>query len=48
MNARLGKGEFFVVEADESDASFLELKPHIAIITNIEDDHLDYYKSVEK
>jgi len=48
MNARLGQGEFFVVEADESDASFLELKPHIAIITNIEDDHLDYYKSVDK
>lgn len=46
-NAQLGQGDYFVVEADESDASFLELKPYIAVITNIEDDHLDYYKSVE-
>lgn len=48
INAHLGQGDHFVVEADESDASFLELKPNIAIITNIEDDHLDYYKSVDK
>lgn len=48
INAHLGRGDYFVVEADESDASFLELKPNIAIITNIEDDHLDYYKSVDK
>ncbi|MDD3894679.1 MAG: UDP-N-acetylmuramate--L-alanine ligase [Syntrophomonadaceae bacterium] len=48
INARLGNGDYFVVEADESDASFLELKPNIAVITNIEDDHLDYYKSVDK
>ena len=48
INARLGKGSYFVVEADESDASFLELKPNIAVITNVEDDHLDYYKSVDK
>ncbi len=47
LNACLGKGNYAVVEADESDASFLELNPHIAVITNIEDDHLDYYKSVE-
>ncbi len=47
VNAQLGKGDFFVVEADESDATFLELKPYIAVITNIEDDHLDFYKSVE-
>ena len=48
INAHLGIGDFFVVEADESDASFLELKPNIAVITNIEDDHLDFYKSVDK
>ncbi len=47
LNACLGKGIYAVVEADESDASFLELNPYIAVITNIEDDHLDYYKSLE-
>ncbi|MBO8159323.1 UDP-N-acetylmuramate--L-alanine ligase [Thermosyntropha sp.] len=47
MNAKLGKGEYFIVEADESDASFLEILPYIAVVTNIEDDHLDYYKSLE-
>jgi UDP-N-acetylmuramate--alanine ligase len=45
--AKLGQGEFSIVEADESDASFLDLSPYIAIVTNIEDDHLDYYKSLE-
>ena len=45
--AKLGSGEYAVVEADESDASFLELHPHIAVITNIEDDHLDYYHSLD-
>ncbi|MDD4802024.1 MAG: UDP-N-acetylmuramate--L-alanine ligase [Syntrophomonas sp.] len=45
LNARLGQNDYFVVEADESDASFLELKPYIAIVTNIENDHLDFYKS---
>ena len=45
-NATLGKGEYLVAEADESDGSFLKLKPYIAVITNIEDDHLDYYKSI--
>ncbi len=48
LNARLGKNEYFVVEADESDASFLELKPYVAIVTNIENDHLDFYKSVDR
>ncbi|QGT99137.1 UDP-N-acetylmuramate--L-alanine ligase [Candidatus Syntrophocurvum alkaliphilum] len=48
VNARLGEGDYFIVEADESDASFLDLNPHIAIVTNIEDDHLDYYKSFDK
>mgnify|MGYP000329919135 CR=1 FL=1 len=46
-NANLGKGEFLVAEADESDGSFLKLKPYIAVITNIEDDHLDYYKNMD-
>lgn len=45
INARLGSSELCVVEADESDGSFLELRPFIAVVTNIEDDHLDYYKS---
>lgn len=42
-NARLGQGEFIVVEADESDASFLNLLPVMAIITNIDADHMDTY-----
>lgn len=42
-NARLGKGDFLVAEADESDASFLYLTPVIAIITNIDADHMDTY-----
>jgi UDP-N-acetylmuramate--alanine ligase len=43
-NARLGKGDFLVAEADESDGSFLKLSPSIAVITNIDAEHLDYYK----
>jgi len=46
-NAILGSGEFLVAEADESDGSFLRLNPHIAVVTNIEDEHLDYYGSTE-
>jgi UDP-N-acetylmuramate--alanine ligase len=46
-SARLGKGEYLVVEADEYDRSFLELEPTIAVVTNIEADHLDYYKDIE-
>ena len=42
-NARLGQGEFIVVEADESDASFLNLLPVMAIVTNIDVDHMDTY-----
>ncbi len=42
-NARLGKGQFFVVEADESDASFLLLTPIVAIVTNIDEDHMSTY-----
>ena len=42
-NARLGTGEFIVAEADESDASFLHLQPVIAVVTNIDADHMDTY-----
>lgn len=42
-NAKLGTGEFMVVEADESDASFLNLMPVIAVITNIDADHMETY-----
>ena len=46
-NAKLGKGNYMVVEADESDGSFLELNPQMAVVTNIEDDHLDHYENME-
>lgn len=46
-NAKLGKGDLFVAEADESDGSFLRLTPTIAIITNIDRDHLDHYENLE-
>ena len=42
-NSRLGSGEFIVVEADESDASFLNLLPMLAVVTNIDADHMDTY-----
>jgi UDP-N-acetylmuramate--alanine ligase len=45
-NARLGKGEYIVLEADESDGSFLLLSPTMAVVTNIEADHLDHYKDL--
>lgn len=48
-NARLGKGDFIVVEADESDASFLYLQPCLAVVTNIDTDHMQTYDhSVDK
>ena len=47
-NAKLGYGRYLVAEADESDGSFLLLRPHIIVVTNIENDHLDYYKTEEK
>lgn len=46
-NARLGTGEYLVSEADESDGSFLKLRPHIAVVTNVEDDHMDHYGTME-
>ncbi|NLB74145.1 MAG: UDP-N-acetylmuramate--L-alanine ligase [Firmicutes bacterium] len=45
MGGRYGQGELIVVEADEAYGSFLEIKPRIAVVTNIDDDHLDYYKN---
>jgi UDP-N-acetylmuramate--alanine ligase len=42
-NAKLGKGDFLVAEADESDGSFLKLSPAIAVVTNIDREHLDHY-----
>jgi len=46
-NARLGKGEFIVVEADEFDRTFLKLTPTIAALTTLEKEHLDTYKDLE-
>ncbi len=45
-NARVGKGEWAVAEGDESDGSFLYLKPEIAVINNIDADHLDFYPDI--
>lgn len=47
-NARLGKGEFLVAEADESDGSFLKLSPTIAVVTNIDREHMDHYKDMDE
>ncbi|MDR0476362.1 MAG: UDP-N-acetylmuramate--L-alanine ligase [Desulfobulbaceae bacterium] len=46
-NARLGGGEFLVAEADESDGSFLKLSPVLEVITNIDLEHLDYYRDLD-
>ena len=46
MNAKLGEGNFLVAEADESDRSLLYLNPSIAVVTNIDADHLDTYKDL--
>ena len=46
-NARLGQGEFIVVEADEFDRSFLSITPTIAVLTTLETDHLDCYRDLE-
>ncbi len=47
-NAKLGQGKFLVAEADESDGSFLHLSPTIAVVTNIDADHLDFYSGMEE
>jgi UDP-N-acetylmuramate--alanine ligase len=47
-NAKLGQGDYIVAEADESDGSFLKLNPTIAVITNIDKEHLDYFKDLER
>jgi UDP-N-acetylmuramate--alanine ligase len=47
-NAKLGSGEFLVAEADESDGSFLKLSPTIAVVTNIDREHLDFFKGIEE
>jgi len=47
-NARLGRGDYLVAEADEYDRSFLELTPVVAVITNIEADHLDTYRDLSE
>lgn len=46
-NAKVGKGEFFIAEADESDNSFLYMKPKYSIITNIEEDHLETHGNLD-
>jgi UDP-N-acetylmuramate--alanine ligase len=46
-NAKLGKSELMVVEADESDGSFLKLHPSIAVVTNIDPEHMDHYGTLE-
>jgi UDP-N-acetylmuramate--alanine ligase len=46
-NARLGQGAFIVAEADESDGSFLRFSPTIAVVTNIDLEHLDFYKDLD-
>jgi UDP-N-acetylmuramate--alanine ligase len=44
--AKLGSGEFMVAEADESDGSFLKMKPTVAVVTNIDREHLDHYRDL--
>lgn len=46
-NALLGQGDFIVAEADESDGSFLKMSPTIAVVTNIDREHLDYYRDLD-
>ena len=46
-NARLGEGELLVAEADESDRSFLKLAPIVAVVTNIEEEHMDCYRDID-
>ena len=46
-NARLGQGDFLIAEADESDGSFLKLSPTIAVVTNIDKEHMDFFKTMD-
>ena len=46
-NARLGQGRYLVAEADESDGSFLNLSPTVAVVTTIDEEHLDFYRDLE-
>lgn len=46
-NARLGQGDFLIAEADESDGSFLKLSPTIAVVTNIDREHMDFFKTMD-
>jgi UDP-N-acetylmuramate--alanine ligase len=47
-NARFGKGDYVIAEACESDGSFLKYKPSVSVVTNIEEDHFDFYKNLEE
>ncbi len=47
-NAKLGKGDFLVAEADESDGSFLKLSPTIAVVTNIDREHMEFFKEMTR
>ena len=47
-NARIGQSDFLLVESDESDGSFLKLAPILAVVTNIDREHLDHYKDIEE
>jgi UDP-N-acetylmuramate--alanine ligase len=46
-NARLGQGDYLVAEADESDGSFMKLSPTVAVVTNIDPEHLDHYGAID-
>lgn len=46
-NAHYGKSDYLIAEADESDGSFLKFHPHVAIVTNVENDHMDYYHTMD-
>ncbi|HQS83465.1 MAG: UDP-N-acetylmuramate--L-alanine ligase [Alphaproteobacteria bacterium 16-39-46] len=47
-NARLGKGDWMIIESDESDGSFVDLSPTVAVVTNIDPEHLEHYGSFDK
>ena len=48
LSGKAGCGEFMVAEADEYDERFLQLRPYIAVVTNIDADHLDFYGNMDK